>query len=678
MKKTIRFYLLPLSLFLVFNQVNAQIRFGTAPDSIQKYQQLYAKFKDDRSLTALYIAKGYVNRRHNPDSEFYYGNLALKLSRKGKSKIGETLALDILQYSQWEKGNLAEALNLQLQMLELSRQLKLKGLEGQALNSIGNTYLDMGDPRTALYYYYISQVAFSIKKDFYWQLNERSNIGNVYEKLNKPDSAIFYEQGLTGIKRFPVDLLPELMCRLGNANVKLGKYKDALGYYKKGLAYAAHVTILNDAVIINYQIAKLYFNLNLPDSANLYAHRSLKGAKSISLSDVILKSSQLLVEIFDRQGKIDSAYRYQQIATRYNDTLFGAEKFNRIQHILSDEQQRQKRLLKEQDDLRSRYQLIGGVVVVIFALLVTLLIWRNNLSQRKKNKLLDTQKGQLTQQRDELQTTLANLNKTQTQLIQSEKMASLGELTAGIAHEIQNPLNFVNNFSEVNAEMIVELKEELKNGNAEEALAIANDIGENERKIRHHGKRADAIVKGMLEHSKAGSGSKELTDINALADEFMRLSYHGLRSKDKSFNADLVTHFNEPLPKANISQQDIGRVLLNLFNNAFYAVNEKRKTAGPDYKPEVFVTTSSPPLGPKDSGGGRGVVVLIRDNGNGIPDAIKDKIMQPFFTTKPTGEGTGLGLSLSYDIVVKGHGGNITVDTKEGEFTQFTLILPLN
>jgi two-component system NtrC family sensor kinase len=270
----------------------------------------------------------------------------------------------------------------------------------------------------------------------------------------------------------------------------------------------------------------------------------------------------------------------------------------------------------------------------------------------------------------ELNQSLNDLKVTQTQLIQAEKMASLGELTAGIAHEIQNPLNFVNNFSEVNQEMLDELEEELNKGDINEAKVIAADIRQNEEKISHHGKRADAIVKGMLEHSKAGSGSKELTDINALADEFMRLSYHGLRSKDKSFNADLVTHFNEALPKANISQQDIGRVLLNLFNNAFYAVNEKRKTARPDYKPEVFVTTSSPPLG------GRGVVVLVRDNGNGIPDVIKDKIMQPFFTTKPTGEGTGLGLSLSYDIVVKGHGGSISVNTKEGEFTEFVVTLP--
>jgi two-component system, NtrC family, sensor kinase len=254
-------------------------------------------------------------------------------------------------------------------------------------------------------------------------------------------------------------------------------------------------------------------------------------------------------------------------------------------------------------------------------------------------------------------------------LVQSEKMASLGELTAGIAHEIQNPLNFVNNFSEVSIELLQELKEEEAAGHKEGVIAIADDISQNLQKIHHHGKRADAIVKGMLEHSRASSGQKELTDINALADEYLRLSYHGLRSKDKSFNAELITNFDERLPKINVIPQDIGRVMLNLFNNAFYAVNQKIKTAGGDYKPEVTVSTLTE--------NGR-IIIKVKDNGNGIPDAIKEKIMQPFFTTKPTGEGTGLGLSLSYDIVVKGHGGSIQVNSVEGEGSEFIIQLSLS
>lgn len=267
---------------------------------------------------------------------------------------------------------------------------------------------------------------------------------------------------------------------------------------------------------------------------------------------------------------------------------------------------------------------------------------------------------------------LAELKATQTQLIQSEKMASLGELTAGIAHEIQNPLNFVNNFSEVNLELITDVKEELKQGNISDALEVTEDIEENLQKIAHHGKRADGIVKSMLQHSRKTSGEKEPTDINALVDEYLRLSYHGLRAKDNSFNCILETHFDPALGKLNINGQDIGRVLLNLFNNAFYAVNEKKKMApktGDGYEPLVTVSTQ---LSSSES---RGAIITVKDNGTGIPSKVLEKIYQPFFTTKPTGEGTGLGLSLSYDIITKGHGGQLFVNTKEGEGTTFSIQL---
>jgi len=275
---------------------------------------------------------------------------------------------------------------------------------------------------------------------------------------------------------------------------------------------------------------------------------------------------------------------------------------------------------------------------------------------------------ELQKQKDELQETLQELKTTQTQLIQSEKMASLGELTAGIAHEIQNPLNFVNNFSEVTSELIEEMEEELNKGDKDEAIAIAADIKQNLEKIMHHGKRADGIVKGMLQHSRASSNVKEPTDINKLADEYLRLAYHGLRAKDKSFNADLITHFAEGLPQANLVPQDIGRVLLNLFNNAFYAVKEKQKTADTEFKPMVEVTTLLK---------GKLLEIIVKDNGTGIPEDIKEKILQPFFTTKPTGEGTGLGLSLSYDIVVKAHSGKIDVKSKPGEGSEFKISLPV-
>jgi two-component system, NtrC family, sensor kinase len=251
--------------------------------------------------------------------------------------------------------------------------------------------------------------------------------------------------------------------------------------------------------------------------------------------------------------------------------------------------------------------------------------------------------------------------------VQSEKMASLGQLTAGIAHEIQNPLNFVNNFSEVSNELIDEMKTELEAGNIESAAELANDIKQNLEKITHHGKRADGIVKGMLQHSRAGSSQKEPTDINALCDEFLRLAYHGFRAKDKSFNTRFESSFDQSIPKINVMSQDIGRVVLNLINNAFYAVNQKSKSISSGYTPIVKVSTKVL---------GETVEIHVADNGPGMPDSVKDKIFQPFFTTKPTGQGTGLGLSLAYDIVTKAHGGKIEVNTTEGEGTEFVVILP--
>lgn len=293
--------------------------------------------------------------------------------------------------------------------------------------------------------------------------------------------------------------------------------------------------------------------------------------------------------------------------------------------------------------------------------------------ERERNELINQQKELLEKQVEErtmeLKNSLEDLKATQAQLIQSEKMASLGELTAGIAHEIQNPLNFVNNFSEVNKELIEEMKEEIEKKNFEEVKLIAKNVQENEEKITFHGKRADAIVKGMLQHSRNSSGQKQLTDINALVDECMRLSYHGLRAKDKSFNAKTETDLDENIPQINIASQDLGRVIINLFTNAFYSVMQKKKKLGDTFEPQVKGKTSRTE---------NGICISIRDNGTGVPPKVMDKIFQPFFTTKPVGEGTGLGLSMSYEIITQGHGGELKVNTKEGEFAEFIINLPIN
>ena len=322
------------------------------------------------------------------------------------------------------------------------------------------------------------------------------------------------------------------------------------------------------------------------------------------------------------------------------------------------------------------YTLFG---LLAAGLLRAYIVYRSRMLQRENKVLEEKVKLRTTQ----LQESIEDLKATQSQLVQSEKMASLGELTAGIAHEIQNPLNFINNFSEVNTELVEEMKTELKAGNNEAAILIAEDIAANEQKINHHGKRADSIVKGMLQHSRSSNGIKEPTNINKLADEYLRLAYHGLRAKDKSFNALMKTDFDESIESINIIPQDLGRVILNLITNAFYAVTEKKKNlasaeegtenSNTVYDPTVTVITKK--LN-STSGEGARVEIIVKDNGNGIPRKVLDKIFQPFFTTKPTGEGTGLGLSMSYDIITKGHGGQLTVKTNEGEGSQFIITLP--
>jgi signal transduction histidine kinase len=328
------------------------------------------------------------------------------------------------------------------------------------------------------------------------------------------------------------------------------------------------------------------------------------------------------------------------------------QKQQEIMEEALNEQKKAQEAERKRIQFQNRVRLYGLLSGILILIIIAGLLWRNN---RQKQKA-----------KTEIEKAYGELKSTQSQLIQSEKMASLGELTAGIAHEIQNPLNFVNNFSEVNKELADELELEVKKGNLDEVLAIAKDIKENEEKINHHGKRADAIVKGMLQHSRSSNGQKEPTDINALADEYLRLCYHGLRAKDKSFNATIKTDFDNAIGKILVIPQDIGRVLVNLINNAFYAVTEKRKEDIGGYEPTVTITTKKI----ADT-----VELKVIDNGNGIPQKVLDKMFQPFFTTKPAGQGTGLGLSLSYDVI-KAHGGEIKVETKEGEFTAFVIQLP--
>ncbi|HEX5667387.1 MAG TPA: ATP-binding protein, partial [Chitinophagaceae bacterium] len=346
---------------------------------------------------------------------------------------------------------------------------------------------------------------------------------------------------------------------------------------------------------------------------------------------------------------------------QYKDSVYGPEKFRDLQLLMAEEQEHLQEAELERTQIQNRQRLLFMALVTVALLFSALILRRGNRIKQKLN-------SQLQQQKSDLEKTLIKLKETQSQLIQSEKMASLGELTAGIAHEIQNPLNFVNNFSEVNTELINELTDEISQQHWEGAKSIAGSLLDNEQKILLHGKRADAIVKSMLQHSRSSGSQKEATDINALCSEYLRLAYYGMRTKDPSFHAALKTDLDPAIGTPDLNAQEIGRVIQNLLANAFYALHEKQRSAGDGYMPELCLRTQ------KEN---HSLVIGIKDNGTGIPEKLREKVFQPFFTTKPTGQGTGLGLSLSYDII-KAHGGELTLDSKEGEGTTFSIRLPLH
>ncbi|MFN7586234.1 MAG: sensor histidine kinase, partial [Bacteroidota bacterium] len=437
---------------------------------------------------------------------------------------------------------------------------------------------------------------------------------------------------------------------------RMNKEKEAEKYFQRALYIVTKPDYKSTRVKqgVFFSIADHFLRDQQLDSCLYYSKLAITTVENTVFSYLMAKPAKMLSEIYDGKNA-DSTVKYLKIYLKTNEVINSTRVTQQLQVMSFEEEQRKLELEQTRKEAQARlkiYFLIAGLLLVsVFGLLML----RNNKQKQKINA--------------KLQNTLANLQATQKQLVQSEKMASLGELTAGIAHEIQNPLNFVNNFAEVNTELIDELETEANKGNLEEVKLLAKDIKENESKINFHGKRADAIVKSMLQHSRKSSGQKELTDINALCDEYLRLSYHGLRAKDKSFNAEFDTQFDTTLAPISVVPQDIGRVILNLINNAFYAVNERqKKDKDSGYKPRVTLTTRQE---------GNQVVIEVADNGTGMPDQVKEKIFQPFFTTKPTGEGTGLGLSLSYDIVTKGHGGTMEVETIETAGTKFGIRLPL-
>ena len=635
---------------------------NTATDSLI---QLIKKTTKDTNQADLLLAVADKYYFYNPDSSISFSKRALQLSRDLGFNNGILRSLNLGGEASRLIGDYPASMKMQLEALEISRKIKDVRGESASLCFIGVTYNDLKEYRQGLNYLLPSNVINQNLPTTPFSVFVLTNIGISYDNLKMSDSAlIFLREADSKIQDLSHPQLKSYIpINLGIVFSGMGEKDSALFYYFKALKNSE---VSNESINLGraqQKIANLYFSLSRFDSSLLFVRQAYIESRRTSQKAGILESSSLLVKLFRQFHQLDSAMYYEDISSALRDSLYGPQKFKQLQLLMLDEQIKQQKADREQEQFRNTIKYILLLLVLSIFLVFSFILLRVNRQKQKANNRIEK--------------AYSELKDTQALLIQSEKMASLGELTSGIAHEIQNPLNFVNNFSEVSNELIDEMKAELDKGDIEEAKVIATDIKQNLEKINHHGKRADAIVKSMLQHSRSSTGQKEPTDINALCDEYLRLAYHarlndkvgqGLRPKDKDFNAEMKTVFDKSIGKINIVPQDIGRVILNLINNAFYAVNEKKKQSSETFEPTVSVCTKK--IDNK-------IEISVKDNGNGIPEKIKEKIFQPFFTTKPTGSGTGLGLSLSYDIV-KAHGGEIKVATKENEGTEFTIQLPIS
>ncbi len=626
--------------------------------------------KPDTNKVLLLAALTRIYYLYKPDTAILLGQQAYELSQRLNYHAGEALSLNRIAAGYATVGDYAKALMLFTKALNISRDNKDQFGIARAYNNLGDTYLTQGDYGKALDFFKKSISASANFQDQYPKSVALLNVGMCYLRLHQYDSALLYFQHTYAIakKEKYEDFTGDIERGLGEIDAANNNFSAALNHFNKSVDTYKTADDKQDLSITYLSISGLYQKQKQQDSSVYYGKMSLSTAQAGMYNKGIFDASESLSKLYE--GKNDKeAFNYLKLATAAKDSLYSQDKVKQILSISFEEKQHEQEIEAARNESRNQMKLFALLVILGFFLLLAIILYRNNRQKQHANSLLQ-------QQKQEIEKTLSELKITQNQLIQSEKMASLGELTAGIAHEIQNPLNFVNNFSEVSLELSHELKEEINKtalpADEKEAIEIlVNDVVQNQEKINYHGKRASAIIKGMLQHSRTSTGKKEEIDINALIDECLRLSYYGLRAKDKAFNANYKTNFDEQIGKVKAVPQDIGRVFLNLFNNAFYAVNEKKKEAlaqkgEKEYNPSVSVCTKMLD---------RTIEIIVRDNGNGIPQNIIDKIFQPFFTTKPTGQGTGLGLSLSYDIV-KAHGGEIKVKSKEGEGSEFIILLP--
>jgi signal transduction histidine kinase len=634
-----------------FIKTGAQVRI------IDSLKQELSEAKDDTAKVLLLSQLSFKYTWAYADTAVFYAEKSLKLAQALNFARGVALAQQNLCRALTTLGNYLPALHFGFGALSFYEKEKDTIYLIDALSDIALCYRNQNDLVNALMY---CRRGLSLSERFTpdtWTLGMLQGlISSIYEKDNQLDSAIKYAR-----LAYAVDSnWSGILYVLGSAHTKKGHYGTAMDYFRKAIPIAERNHAQIDLTDVYNGIATIHHKLQYFDSAIYFSNQAILQTAAQTYPVGVLQAATMLATLYESENKMDSALKYLKLKIELKDSLFSLEKVKAAQNVAFNEQLQRQQMKADQVQYRHKIRTYAILAIALLLLGLAALLWRNNRHKQNLNIKLQDQK-------EELQETLKTLKATQSQLVLSEKMASLGELTAGIAHEIENPLNFVNNFSDLSNELIDEMEEQIEHGNLDEAREISSDIKQNLEKISHHGKKADSIVKGMLLHSRSSSGVREPVDVNKTADEYLKLSYHGFRGKYKNFNAAIETDYDPSAGRLTVVPQDIGRVLLNLFNNAFYAVNERENNQQNGYEPLVSVATKRE---------NEKVIISIKDNGSGMSQKVMDKIFQPFFTTKPTGQGTGLGLSLAYDIV-KAHSGEIKVTSAEDEFTEFTISFPV-
>jgi signal transduction histidine kinase len=694
-------------------------------NTVEKLKQRIAELKQnknyrkDTAFANTLNQLGYYYADNYPDSAILLLEGHPELCKAIGYKKGETEAYKIIGNAYVTKGDYEKALPFYEKAYQLAVKIKNKNAEAAITGNIGNTYSNLGNYSEALKYLYKALQAGEELKDQKSVLITNNNIGNIHFFQGKMDEAADDYKKTLEIAKSITDTngiilaynnlgevyieknnLPAAIDNLMNAYqlavsvhnkwMQIASTKN-LGYvYYKMDSLPKSIAFFKNAYVLAIEIsqnpsackaligsAKAKLKMNLLKDALADALEALQLAQQMGQVQLQRDANEIVANIYEETGNGLMALKHFKEYKFFADSLHNFES-ERVSATLKAEFTFSKKELEfERKSLQQKWLIFSAFAALFTLFVIFWIVNRNRKRAHLANKVLQQKNVDIEHQKSLAEDALLQLQSTQKQLIQAEKMASLGEMTAGIAHEIQNPLNFVNNFSEVSAELIDEMKTEIAKGNYSDAIALANDVKENMEKILTHGKRADSIVKGMLQHSRKNSGVKEPTELNVLCDEYLRLAFLGLRAKDKTFNAKFETKFDESIGKVNVIPQEIGRVILNLINNAFYSVNERKKSSPDNYEPTVVLKTKK--LNNK-------IEISIADNGKGIPQNLVDKIFQPFFTTKPTGQGTGLGLSLSYDIITKGHNGELKVTSKEarpddpvgrGEGAEFVITLPV-